>query len=85
MAQRGRVLAVAGLEVAPDLVRQGEEQALLGRDDGLHVLRNRGNGNRAVLVQPTGRRDAGSNLRTTADGTGTAQNQDRRAKYLLYK
>jgi tetratricopeptide (TPR) repeat protein len=43
---------------------------LLWSDAGLHLRRNVDNGNRAILVEPTGTRDNGSDRRTNADGIG---------------
>jgi Tfp pilus assembly protein PilF len=59
-----RAVACADLDgdAAPDL--------LLWADDGLHLRRNTGNGNKAVLIDPTGRRDKASDERTNADGIG---------------
>jgi len=43
---------------------------LVWREGGLTLRRNMGNGNKALFIEPTGRRDKGSNLRTNADGIG---------------
>jgi Flp pilus assembly protein TadD len=43
---------------------------LLWTEAGLHLRRNSGNGNKAVQVEPTGRRDRSSDQRTNADGIG---------------
>ncbi len=60
----GHALAVA------DLDGDGVPDLLVWGDDGLRLYRNLGNGNAAVLIDPTGRRDKGSNQRTNTDGTG---------------
>lgn len=49
-------------DCAPDLLMWSEQ--------GLTWRRNLGNGNRAVRVELSGRRDKGSDLRTNADGVG---------------
>ncbi|HEX3152286.1 MAG TPA: FG-GAP-like repeat-containing protein [Gemmataceae bacterium] len=61
----GHALAVADLDGdgAPDL--------LIWSDDGLRIYRNLGNGNAAVLIDPSGRRDKGNEQRTNTDGIGT--------------
>src|SRR5205823_1797288 len=43
---------------------------LVWSDAGLTVARNGGNGNKALLVAPTGKRDEGKSERTNADGIG---------------
>ncbi len=64
--------AVGGLALAvADFDDDGAPDLFVWAEDGPKVYRNRGNGNAAVAIQPTGRRDAGSNLRTNADGIGT--------------
>ncbi len=49
----------------PDLLLWEEQ------DGGLRLLRNLGNGHRALRLELSGRRDARTNLRTNADGIGT--------------
>lgn len=51
-------------------VGEGQPDLLLWTDEGLHLRRCLDNGNRAVLVAPTGTRDTGSDRRTNADGIG---------------
>ncbi|MDY3555204.1 FG-GAP-like repeat-containing protein [Gemmata sp. JC717] len=53
-----------------DLDGDGRPDLLQWSDAGLHLHRSLDNGNRAVLVEPTGTRDAGSDRRTNADGIG---------------
>jgi Tfp pilus assembly protein PilF len=60
----GHSLAVA------DLDSDGVPDLLMWSDNGLHLYRNLGNGNGAVLIDPTGRRDQASNQRTNTDGVG---------------
>ncbi len=56
---------------AADLDGDGVPDLLVWSDDGLRFYRNAGNGNAAVLIDPTGRRDKASDQRTNADGIGT--------------
>jgi len=58
-----------GINVA-DLDGDCFPDLLVWRESGLELRRNAGNGNKALQIQPTGRRDKGSNLRTNADGIG---------------
>lgn len=53
-----------------DLTGDGLPDLLTWTDSGLTLFRSRGNGNAAVLVDPTGKRDKGSDMRTNADGIG---------------
>ncbi len=53
-----------------DLDGDGAPDLLTWSDEGLRFHRNLGNGNNVVLVEPSGRRDKGANLRTNADGLG---------------
>lgn len=59
----GVACASLGDRCPPDL--------LLWSDAGLHLRQNKGNGNNAVLIDPTGRRDKGKDERTNADGIGS--------------
>ncbi|HEY1187189.1 MAG TPA: FG-GAP-like repeat-containing protein [Gemmata sp.] len=54
-----------------DLDGDGNPDLLTWADGGLQLHRNLGNGNRAVLIDPTGRREKGANLRTNNDGIGS--------------
>ncbi len=72
--------AFGAADQLPKLVRalacadfDGDEtlDLLLWSDDGLQLRSNGGNGNRAIAVSPTGRRDKGSNQRTNSDGIGS--------------
>lgn len=65
----GLLGGLQGLAVA-DLDGDGAPDLLAWTDAGLQLHRNQGNGNNAVLLDPTGRRDKGSNLRTNNDGIG---------------
>jgi tetratricopeptide (TPR) repeat protein len=61
----------AGFAVAAaDLDGDAAPDVLLWSDSGLTFLRNGGNGNKAVLIEPTGKRDKGESARTNADGIG---------------
>src|SRR5207248_2450592 len=62
--------AAARAVAAADLDGDGAPDLLVWHDAGLALHRNLGNGNGAVLIEPSGRRDRGANLRTNADGLG---------------
>ncbi|HUR55532.1 MAG TPA: FG-GAP-like repeat-containing protein, partial [Gemmataceae bacterium] len=53
-----------------DFDGDGTPDLLTWGDGGVEVRRNKGNGNHAVFVSATGKRDKGSNLRTSNDGVG---------------
>ncbi len=54
-----------------DLDGDGRPDVLTWNGVTLELARNKGNGNHPLVVVPTGRRDKGSNLRTSNDGFGT--------------
>lgn len=53
-----------------DLDGDGAPDLLVWSEKGLALKRNAGNGNKAILIEPTGRRDKGKAERTNADGIG---------------
>ncbi len=53
-----------------DLDGDGAPDLLLWSSSGLALKRNAGNGNKALLIEPTGKRDKGKSERTNADGIG---------------
>jgi hypothetical protein len=53
-----------------DLDGDGAPDLLLWSEKGIILKRNTGNGNKSVLVEPTGKRDKGESDRTNADGIG---------------
>jgi lipoprotein NlpI len=53
-----------------DFDADGNPDLLALADDGLHIFRNLGNGNRGLRLIVTGKRDKGSGLRTNADAIG---------------
>jgi len=72
--------AFGAVDQLPKLVRavasadfDGDEtlDLLVWSDDAVQLRSNVGNGNHAVAVNPTGRRDKGSNQRTNSDGIGS--------------
>ena len=66
----GTLPAAHAVAVA-DLDGDGLPDVLTFADDGLHCLKNKGNGNAGVPVSPTGTRDRSADMRTNADGIGT--------------
>jgi Tfp pilus assembly protein PilF len=64
---RGDVFGAVGT----DLTGDGVPDLLASGASGLQMHRNKGNGNHPLVVVPSGRRDKGSNLRTSNDGFGT--------------
>jgi hypothetical protein len=56
--------------VCADIDTDGAPDLLVWRDSGLSLLRNAGNGNKAIHVNPTGTRDKGKGQRTNSDGIG---------------
>ncbi len=59
----------AGIAVV-DIDGDGPVDLVVLEDTGLKVFRNLGNGNHAVRLDVTGRRDKGANLRTNSNGIG---------------
>ncbi|MBX9628195.1 MAG: FG-GAP-like repeat-containing protein [Gemmataceae bacterium] len=66
----GEVPPAVAVSVA-DLDGDGLPDLIAWTDAGLPLRRNAGNGHAALLVDPTGRRSKGPDMRTNGDGVGT--------------
>ncbi|HEY2785190.1 MAG TPA: FG-GAP-like repeat-containing protein [Fimbriiglobus sp.] len=62
---------VANAVAVADVDGDGRPDVLIATESGLELLRNTGNGNAGVWIDPTGRREHETDMRTNADGIGT--------------